>query len=113
MTIETEASVENLDAILDIPELGFVFIGPPDLSVALGCPRETDHPDVQDAGETVRSTAVDAGVPVGGLGFGVDDVNEKAANGDQFLNLGSTTGTLKQAVPGWFDAYQGERPTSK
>ncbi len=77
VTIETEASVEKLDAILNVPELGFVFIAPLDRSVSLGCPGEVDHPDVREAVETVRSTAVDAGVPVGGLGFGMDDVNEK------------------------------------
>ena len=113
VTIETEASVENLDAILDVSELGFVFIGPLDLSVSLGCPGEIDHPDVQEAVETIRSNAVDAGVPVGGLGFGIDDVNEKAANGYQMLNLGSTTGALQQTVTGWFDAYEGERSTSE
>lgn len=56
MTIETEASVENLDAILDVSELGFVFIGPLNLSVSLGCPGEIDHPNVQEAVETIRST---------------------------------------------------------
>ncbi|MFD1599274.1 HpcH/HpaI aldolase family protein [Halobellus rarus] len=105
VTIETEASIENLDDILAVPELGFVFIGPLDLSVSLGCPGEIDHPDVQEAVETVRSTALDAGVPVAGLGFGMDDVNEKATNGYQMLNLGSTTGALEQTVTGWFDAY--------
>jgi len=45
-----------------LPELGFVFIGLLDLSVSLGHPGELDHPDV-DAIETVRASAVDAGVP--------------------------------------------------
>jgi 2-dehydro-3-deoxyglucarate aldolase len=106
VTVETEASVENLDDILAVPELGFVFIGPFDLSVSLGYPGEIDHPKVREAVETVRSKAVDADVPVGGLGFGMDDVNEKAGNGYQMLNLGSTTGALKQTVTGWFDAYE-------
>jgi 2-dehydro-3-deoxyglucarate aldolase len=108
-TIETEAAVANLDEILAVPELGFVFVGPFDLSVSLGRPGETDHPEVREAVATVRSKAVDAGVPVGGLGFGMDDVNEKAANGYQMLNLGSTTGAVKTAVTGWFDAYEGDR----
>jgi hypothetical protein len=59
--------------------------------------------------ETVRSAAVEAEVPVGGLGFGMDDVNEKVADGYQLLNLGSTTGALEGAVEGWFDAYDGKR----
>jgi 2-dehydro-3-deoxyglucarate aldolase len=106
VTIETEASVENLDDILAVPELGFVFIGPLDLSVSLGYPGEIDHPRVQEAVETVRSKAVDADVPVAGLGFGMDDVNNKATKGYQLLNLGSTTGALEQTVTGWFDAYE-------
>ena len=68
---------------------------------------------MQEAVETIRSNAVDAGVPVGGLGFGIDDVNEKATNGYEMLNLGSTTGALQQTVIGWFDAYEGERSTSE
>lgn len=105
VTVETEAAIERLDDILAVPELGFVFIGPFDLSVSLGHPGEIDHPTVQEAVETIRSKAVDAGVPVGGLGFGMDDVNDKAANGYQILNLGSTTGALEQTVTDWFDAY--------
>lgn len=106
VTIETEGSIENLDEILSVPELGFVFIGPLDLSVSLGSPGEFDHPDVREAVETVRSKAVDAGVPVAGLGFGMDDVAEKATNGYQMVNLGSTTGALQRTVTSWFDAYE-------
>ena len=110
VTIETEAAVSNIDEILDVPELGFVFVGPLDLSVSLGHPGEFDHPDVQAAVETVRSAAVEADVPVGGLGFGMDDVNTKAANGYQILHVGSTTGALKETISSWMDAYDGERP---
>jgi len=104
-TIETREAVENIDDILAVPELGFVFIGPFDLSVAYGHPGEVDHPDVQDAVEEVRAAAVEAGVPVGGLAFGMDDAAAKAADGYQILNLGSTTGALKQVVSGWLDEF--------
>jgi 2-dehydro-3-deoxyglucarate aldolase len=50
--------------------------------------------------EAVRAAAVEAGVPLGGLGFGPDDVNEKAEAGYQLLNLGSTTGALRGVVEG-------------
>ncbi|SFL49119.1 2-dehydro-3-deoxyglucarate aldolase [Halogranum rubrum] len=103
VTIETKEAVENLDAILHVPHLGFVFIGPLDLSVSLGHPNELDHPDVVDAVETIRQKATDAGIPVGGLGFGTDDVNEKIEQGYQLLNLGSTTGALQGVVSGWLD----------
>jgi 2-dehydro-3-deoxyglucarate aldolase len=108
-TVETREAVENIEEILAVPDLGFVFVGPFDLSVAYGHPGDVEHPDVQEAVETVRSAAIDADVPVGGLGFGMDDVNEKVADGYQLLHLGSTTGALQEAVEGWFDAYEGDR----
>jgi 2-dehydro-3-deoxyglucarate aldolase len=108
-TIETVAAVENIEDILAVPEIGFVFIGPLDLSVALGHPNELDHPAVEEAVETVRTAAVDASVPVGGLGFGMDDVNEKAANGYSLLNIGSTTGALQQTITEWLEAFDERR----
>lgn len=105
-TIENPTAVENLEDILAVPELGFVFVGPLDLSVSLAHPGELDHPDVQEAEETIRAASIDAGVPVGGLGFGMEDVNEKADAGYQILNLGSTTGALGSVVSGWLDEYR-------
>lgn len=107
-TIETEAAVANLDDILAVPELGFVFVGPYDLSVSLGHPGEIDHPAVQEAVETVRSKAIAAGVPVGGLAFDATDADEKVADGYQLLNLGSTTGALRTAAGNWLDADESD-----
>ncbi|WP_158057975.1 HpcH/HpaI aldolase family protein [Halorussus halophilus] len=109
VTIESQTAVDNLDEILDVPELGFVFIGPLDLAVSLGHPGEPQHPDVEEKVEEIRQASLDADVPVGGLGFGMDDVNEKADTGYQLLNLGSTTGAIAQTVESWFDDYQDER----
>jgi 2-dehydro-3-deoxyglucarate aldolase len=53
--------------------------------------------------------ALDAGVPLAGLGFETDDVNKKADSGYQMLNLGTTTGALRSAVSEWLDGYAGER----
>ena len=58
------AVIDDLDDILNVPELGFVFIAP-STSLALGPQSEIDHPDVQEAVGMVREAAVDAGVPVG------------------------------------------------
>ncbi len=73
--------------------------------VSLGFLGKIDYLAVQYVVGKVRLSAVEAGVPVGGPGFRVDDVNEKAVDGYQLINHGSTTGALKQTVHGWFDAY--------
>ena len=106
VTIENRSAVENLEEILAVPDLGFVFAGPLDLAVSFGHPGDPGHEDVQEAVETIRSTATETGVPLGGLGLGMDDVNEKASSGYQIINLGSTTGALQSAVSSWFDAYE-------
>ena len=107
VTIENRAAVDDIEAILDVPELGFVFVGPLDLSVSVGHPGELTHPDVVAAVDRVLEAARAAGVPVGGLGFGMDDVNAKAEAGYQMLNLGSTTGALTSAVEAWLAGYEG------
>ena len=103
VTIETVAAVEAIDEILAVPELGFVFLGPYDLSVAMGHPGAVDHPDVQAAIDQVRSAAQDAAVPIGGLSFGPDDRARKVEAGYRLLNVGSTTGALQAAATDWLD----------
>jgi 2-dehydro-3-deoxyglucarate aldolase len=41
--VETEEAVENIEDIVSVPGLGFVFIGSMDLSIALGTPIETEN----------------------------------------------------------------------
>jgi len=108
VTVETVAGVENIDSILDVPELGFVFVGPNDLSVSLGHPGEVSHPEVEDAVETVRSAAEAAGVPVGNLTFGMEDVHAKVDEGDQLLNVGSATGAIRGQLGDWHARYREE-----
>lgn len=42
--VETREAVENINEILSVSELGFVFIGSMDLSVSLGVPTEMTGP---------------------------------------------------------------------
>ena len=105
VTIEEPSAVERIDEILDVPELGFVFLGPLDLSVAMGHPGEVDHPDVQEAVEAVVSAARDADVTVGGLGFGEDDVEAKIDDGYQILHTGSTTAAASETLQSWPERF--------
>lgn len=43
--IESVPAVDNLDAILGVPGIDVVFIGPADLSTSMGIPRDWNHPD--------------------------------------------------------------------
>src|SRR5262249_10481680 len=47
--VETPAAIEDLPAILDVPGIDVVFIGPSDLSLSLGFPGQLQHPVIQQA----------------------------------------------------------------
>ncbi len=54
LQLESEEAVNNLDAILDVPDIDVLFLGRTDLSQSLGHPGLTGHPEV----ETVVERAV-------------------------------------------------------
>ncbi len=47
--IETPEAIRNLDAILAVPGIDAAFVGPNDLSFAMGHPANWKHPEVQEA----------------------------------------------------------------
>ncbi len=63
--IESVPAVENLEAILDVPGVDAIFVGPNDLSVSLGIPDHYDHPKYVEAVEHVIATAQKRGIPAG------------------------------------------------
>jgi 4-hydroxy-2-oxoheptanedioate aldolase len=81
--VETRAGLENLDAIAAVDGVDGVFIGPADLSAALGHLGKPSHPDVQQAieGAIVRIRA-------SGRAAGILATEESQAR--RYLSLGCT-----------------------
>ncbi len=96
--IESETAVENATEILAVPELGFVFLGPSDLSISLGRPFETDHPTVRDALERARAAARSAGVPVGCIANDVETAHTALDDGFQLLRIGDEIGAARTVL---------------
>ena len=65
VNIESNPAIESLDAILAVPGLDAVLIGPHDLSCSLGVPENYDHPDFLKACETIFRKARAAGIGAG------------------------------------------------
>jgi 2-keto-3-deoxy-L-rhamnonate aldolase RhmA len=86
--IETQEAVDNISKILEVPHLGFIFIGANDLATQLGHPSKSDHPDVTTAIETVESVSQQTGVPLGAVSHAVNDANQKLEDGYQILRIG-------------------------
>ena len=90
--IENDRIVDDLDDLVALPGLDFVFLGPGDLSHALGHPLEFDHPEVVDVVDEVEATVRDADVCLGGV-F-VHDAAEMLDRGYDLTVLGSDYGAV-------------------
>lgn len=98
--VETRAALDNLDAILSVPGLDGVYIGPADLSAALGCtPRfDQDEPAVVEAIDLVLAKAREHG-RVAGIHNGTPDyARAMVAKGFRFVTVGSDARLMAAAA---------------
>ncbi len=89
--IETAQALENLDEILSVPGVDAIYVGPSDLSLALGCkPRldQTEQP-VVDAQRLIAAACKRHGVVAGIHNNTAAYALRMAAEGYQFLTLAS------------------------
>ena len=85
--IETRQAVENLDAILAVPGLDAIYIGPSDLSLSYGCRPVLDGLDepAEAAVQTILAKAKAAGVIAGIHTGSVDGAVRRAREGFRFV----------------------------
>ena len=89
--IETAQALENLDSILSVEGLDAIYIGPSDLSLALGCKPTFDElePKAAEAVDHILERAKAHGV-VAGIHNGAPEVAlARIAKGFQFVTVGS------------------------
>lgn len=90
--IEEKRAVENIDAILDVPGIDVVFIGPNDLSYSYGDRgRQTDQ--VKAAIAKVLAAAKKRGIPAGRTA-GAGDIKSHIDQGFQFFQGSSEIGLI-------------------
>lgn len=89
--IETAAALDNLDDILSVEGLDAVYIGPSDLSLALGCKPSMDalEPKAQQAVEHILARAKHHGVVAGIHNAGPQSALARIAMGFQFVTVSS------------------------
>jgi 4-hydroxy-2-oxoheptanedioate aldolase len=100
LMIETAQGLENLDAILDVDGVDAIYIGPADLSYALGLPprMDSDHPTHVEAVDRIlhacKRHGVVAGIHTGGVAFSASAIER----GFQMVTLTSDAGCLIRAA---------------
>ncbi len=89
--IESPEGVKNFDSILHTAGIDSVFLGPVDLSVALGYRGDLNAPEVKSMLLDMVRKARAAGVPVGALGLDHAFIEELFAAGLNYLAYGIDT----------------------
>jgi len=94
--IETAQALERLDAILAVEGLDAIYIGPSDLSLALGCKPVFDdvEPKVAQAIDHIVARAKAHGVAAGIHNGRADVARARVAKGFRFVTLGTDTRLL-------------------
>lgn len=96
--IETLDALDAVDDIAALEGVDLLFVGPLDLSFALGVPRQFDHPDYLAALDRVQAAAAKAGKPVGILSIDKDAGRKFADRGIQFIGVGSDSTLLSAGM---------------
>jgi len=122
LQIEHALGVEHADEILSVPGVDACFIGPNDMAasmgIGLGVPLESDHPQLIQAIEHVRTTCLANGVAPGIHCSDGAAVAARVAQGFQFCAMASEMkylmGGLKAdlGATGWEASYKREAATT-
>jgi 4-hydroxy-2-oxoheptanedioate aldolase len=87
--VEGKEILSNLDDIAAIDGIDILFVGPSDLSMALGIFGELDHPRFIEALKTTVAAAEKAGKATGILMRGPEEFNKYHDLGFRFLACGA------------------------
>jgi len=100
--IETAAALENLDEILSVEGLDAIYIGPSDLSLALGCTPTFDDldPRAAEAVEHILARAKAHGVVAGIHNGTTEAALKRIARGFQFVTVGSDARLMAAGAQG-------------
>jgi len=92
--IETAESLRHLDEIASIDGVDVLFVGPLDLSTALGVSQQWDHPLFLDALARTAQAALRAGKAAGALLFSPEEFRKYLELGYRFIACGSDAGFI-------------------
>lgn len=106
--IETPQAVREIDAMLAVPGVDVAFIGPADLSAALGHVGNPGHPDVAAAIATVEKAARNAGVALATISRSWEEARALYARGYQMVTVASDALLLAQHAPAIVKRFRDE-----
>lgn len=103
--IETVEALRDVDAMLAVPGVDVVFVGPTDLSAALGHVGDPKHPEVVEAITTIERAARKTGVALGTISRNWDEARVLYARGYQMVTLCSDAALVTQHAAAMVRAF--------
>ena len=91
---ETAEAIRNLDQILQVEQIDVIFIGPYDLSQALGVLGQTDHPLVLKAIDEITEKVRAANKAVGIIASDAGQAEHWIQKGIHYISLSSDLGMI-------------------
>ncbi len=86
--IESVRGVENIEAIISVPGVDAIHIGPNDLSASLGLPGQGNHPTVRGHMDRIIAACVKSKMPVGSGANTVEEAKKLIEQGCQLVYAG-------------------------
>jgi len=110
--IETETVLHVLDRVASIDGIDVLFVGPVDLSIALGTHGQPDHPRYWDAVRTTAEAAKKAGKAAGILLLNPDDFKRYHDLGYRLIASGSDSVFVQRTARQTLETLQKMRAAS-
>jgi 4-hydroxy-2-oxoheptanedioate aldolase len=95
-------ALEHLDAILDVPGLDVLFVGPNDLAQSMGFPGQPGHPKVTAVADDVVTRSRAKGINLGTTAFTVDAAKSAVDRGFTMI-VPNSPGLLASAARAFID----------
>jgi 2-keto-3-deoxy-L-rhamnonate aldolase RhmA len=109
--IETPASLDRLETIAAVPGVDALFLGPGDLSGAMGLPGQVGHPQVQEAMRDAARRARAVGKRIGTVMGTVEQAQQMRDAGYDFVGLASDLGLYMRACGAALKALREPAPS--
>jgi 4-hydroxy-2-oxoheptanedioate aldolase len=103
--IETLGSLNEVEQIAAIDDVDMLFIGPADLSQAVGCVGDFQHPKVWEAIDAIAAACAKHGKPWGTLPANAEFAAKSIDRGCRLLTLGNEVNALKRGIAAVQDAF--------
>lgn len=104
--IESVEGLKNAEAIAAVDRVDVLFIGPMDLSVSMGIPKQFDHPDFKAALAQVVGAAKNAGKAAGILAGSTAQLEGFIEAGFSFVACGSDASAVTAGMNNVMSAFE-------